>query len=104
MPENETKPTKTQPRYCPTCHARYAYDAETCVTCDVALTTEHPRDESLFRPKIDLPVIALGVLFVVFYSRLPGEAQSFGLIALVVGISAILVLRYINHVEWQGRR
>jgi hypothetical protein len=70
----------------------------------VPLTHEQPRDEPLFKPKIDLPFIAFAVLFVVFYSRLPGEAQSFGLIFLVVGALALLASRAIGYSEWLGRR
>jgi hypothetical protein len=91
-------------KYCPKCHTRYAYEAETCVTCDAALTTEQPRDESLFRPKVDLPFLALAAVFAATYARLPGEAQSFGLIFLIVGFATIVTFRAIGYSEWLGRR
>jgi hypothetical protein len=103
MTEQETT-TKRETRYCPQCLTRYTYDASECVTCNVALTAEQPRDESLFHPKIDVPAIALSVLFFVFYSQLPGEAQSFGLIAVVVGLATLVVMRFVHYSEWLGRR
>jgi hypothetical protein len=91
-------------KYCPKCHARYAYEADACVTCGAALTTEQPRDESLFHPKVDLPCLAFAAAYAFFYPRLPGEAQSFGLILLVVGFVTIVTFRAISYSEWLGRR
>ena len=96
--------TKRETRYCPQCFTRYTYDTGECVTCGVALSTEQPRDEPLFRPKIDIPAIALSILFFVFYDDLPGEAQSFGLIAVIVGLATLVVMRFIHYSEWLGRR
>ena len=95
---------KPKPRYCPKCMTRYAYDAGECVTCGVALSDEQPRDESLFKPMIDVPALLLAALFVFFYGSLPGEAQSFGLIAIIVGFSALAAGRLIGYSEWLGRR
>lgn len=95
---------KTEPRYCPKCNTRYTYEASECVTCAVALTDVQPRDESFFKPKIDLPALLLAALFIFYYGSLPGEAQSFGLIALVVGFAALAASRAIGYSEWLGRR
>lgn len=90
--------------YCPTCRTRYAVDATECVTCAVPLVADQPRDASLFRPKIDLPFLLAAGAFVATYARLPGEAQSFGMIALVVGFATLVTFRAIGHAEWLGRR
>lgn len=90
--------------YCPTCRTRYAVDATQCVSCGVPLVAEQPRDESLFRPAIDLPFLVAAGAFVAAYARLPGEAQSFGMIALVVGFATLVTFRAIAHAEWLGRR
>jgi hypothetical protein len=90
--------------YCPKCRTRYAYDASECVTCGVPLTAEQPPDESIFRPKIDLPFLLFAAVFLGTYARLPGEAQSFGLIALIVGAATIVTFRVISRAEWLGRR
>ena len=102
--EQKEAPAKTRVRYCPSCRARYAYDAKKCVACDVDLVDEQPRDVSLFNPKIDVPFVALAILFGVFYGRLPGEAQSFGLIFFVVGFATLATFRAIFYAEWLGRR
>jgi hypothetical protein len=70
----------------------------------VPLVAEQPRDESLFRPKIDIPFAIFAVAFLGSYGRLPGEAQSFGAIALVVGFATLVVFRAISYAEWLGRR
>ena len=90
--------------YCPTCRTRYAVDATECVSCKVPLVGEQPRDESLFHPKTDLPFLVVAGAFVATYARLPGEAQSFGLIALVVGFVTLVTFRAIGYAEWLGRR
>ena len=42
--------------------------------------------------------------FCAFYRQLPGEAQSFGLIFLIVGAAALVAFRAIGQAEWLGRR
>ncbi len=91
-------------RYCPTCHARYLKAADECVSCAVALVDEQPRDFALFRPELDLPFVVLLALYIWGYSRLNGEAQSFGLIFLIVGFATLVTFRAISYVEWLGRR
>jgi hypothetical protein len=100
----EAEQTKPRVAYCPTCHTRYATDADECLTCNTALVAEQPRDTPIFRPKIDVPFAVLAALFLAFFGRLPGEAQSFGLIFLLVGFLTILTFRLIDHAEWLGRR
>jgi hypothetical protein len=91
-------------RYCPTCQARYVKAASECVACAVPLVDEQPRDFSIFRPELDVPfVLALG-LYIYGYNRLNGEAQSFGLIFLIVGFATLITFRAISYVEWLGRR
>ena len=97
----KTKPSTT---YCPKCYTRYTNGAEECVTCKVTLDTVQPRDTSVFKPSVDVPFIALAVLFAIFFNRLPGEAQSFGFIFLLVGFVTIVTFRFIDHAEWLGRR
>ena len=103
-PKEPAPKTERRTAYCPTCKTRYAVEADRCVSCDTALVAEQPRDVSVFRPAIDLPVLAAGILFAVFYWKLPGEARSFGLIALVVGVATLVTFRAIAHAEWLGRR
>lgn len=91
-------------RYCPTCHARYARAASECVTCSVALVDNQPRDIALFRPELDVPFVVAFVLYVLGHDKLNGEAQSFGLIFLIVGFATLVTFRAISYVEWLGRR
>ena len=91
-------------RYCPTCHARYVKAVDECVSCAVALVDEQPRDIALFRPGLDVPFVLALALFVWGYGRLNGEAQSFGLIFLIVGFATLVTFRAISYVEWLGRR
>ncbi len=100
----EGEKTEKRTLYCPKCHTRYATSAEECVTCKRALVGEQPQDDPLFKPKIDLPFVVLAVLFMWFYSGLPGEAQSFGMIFLLVGAAALVAFRLIHYAEWLGRR
>lgn len=93
-----------QTRYCPTCQARYIKAETECVTCHVSLVEDQPRDVSLFRPELDLPFVLVLALFVFGYDRLNGEAQSFGLIFLLVGFAILVTFRAISYVEWLGRR
>ena len=102
MTQAET--ARPQVAYCPTCHTRYVGDAAECVTCNAPLVAEQPRDSSPFKPKIDVPFAAAAVLFAIFFARLPGEAQSFGVIFLLVGFLTIVTFRLIDHAEWLGRR
>ncbi len=95
---------KTAVAYCPKCYTRYTTGAEECVTCKVTLEAEQPRDTSAFKPSVDVPFVALAVLFAIFFNRLPGEAQSFGFIFLLVGFLTIVTFRLIDHAEWLGRR
>jgi hypothetical protein len=101
---NEEKPAKIQTAYCPKCRARYTYETDRCAACDVELTHTQPRDEPIFKPKVDIPFLLFAVLFIAFYRQLPGEAQSFGLIFLVVGAAALVAFRAIGQAEWLGRR
>jgi len=91
-------------RYCPKCHARYTFEAAECVTCKVALVDSQPSDEPIIRPLIDVPFVLVAVAFLLAYGRLPGEAQSFGLIFLLVGGLTIVTFRAIARSEWLGRR
>lgn len=100
----EGEKTEKRTLYCPKCHTRYAHSAEECVTCQQALVAEQPQDDSFFKPKIDVPFVALSVLFLWFYSGLPGEAQSFGMIFLLVGAATLVTFRLIDYAEWLGRR
>jgi hypothetical protein len=102
--EQKESPVKPRVTYCPSCHSRYAYDAKKCVACDVDLVDRKPRDFSLFIPKIDVPLVVLAVLFGWFYDRLPGEAQSFGLIFFIIGFATLVTFRAIFYAEWLGRR
>lgn len=91
-------------RYCPTCHARYARAASECVTCSVALVDDQPRDIALFRPELDVPFVVAFALYVFGHDKLNGEAQSFGLIFLIVGFATLVTFRAISYAEWLGRR
>lgn len=91
-------------RYCPKCHARYTRAGNECVTCSVPLVDQQPRDIALFRPELDVPYVLALALFVWGYDRLNGEAQSFGLIFLIVGFATLVTFRAISYVEWLGRR
>ena len=102
--EHKETLAKHRVMYCPSCRSRYAYDAKTCVACDVDLVDQQPRDVSLFNPKIDVPFVLLAVLFFAYYGRLPGEAQSFGLIFFIIGFATIATFRAIFYAEWLGRR
>jgi hypothetical protein len=102
--EQKQAPAKSRVRYCPSCQSRYAYDATKCVACDVDLVDQQPRDVSLFNPKVDVPFVALAVLFAFFYNQLPGEAQSFGKIFFIVGFATLVTFRAIFYAEWLGRR
>jgi hypothetical protein len=97
----KTKPSTT---YCPKCHTRYTTGAGECVTCKVALESTQPRDTSAFKPSIDVPFVAAAILFAIFFKQLPGEAQSFGVIFLLIGFLTIVTFRLIDHAEWLGRR
>jgi hypothetical protein len=101
-----TQPETTKPNiaYCPKCYTRYTTGAEECVTCKVTLEAAQPHDASTFKPSIDIPFVALAVLFAIFFKQLPGEAQSFGFIFLLVGFLTIITFRLIDHAEWLGRR
>ncbi|HQR39391.1 MAG TPA: hypothetical protein PLF26_13445 [Blastocatellia bacterium] len=103
MADDVEKPAR-RVLYCPKCGTRYTFETAECVSCKSPLSEKQPRDESLFRPKIDLPFAAFAVLYFVGYGRLTGEAQSFGLIALIVGFAAIVAFRTISYYEWLGRR
>jgi hypothetical protein len=70
----------------------------------VPLATAPPSAGSYFKPKIDLPAILFAVLFFAFYSRLPGEARSFGAIAIIVGFGALAVVHFLDYQERLGRR
>ena len=91
-------------RDCPKCHARYAKAASECVTCSVALVDEQPRDIALFRPELDVPFVIAFALYVFGHDKLNGEAQSFGLIFLIVGFATLVTFRAISYAEWLGRR
>ena len=103
MSEEAAKPEK-RVRYCAKCGARYTYETADCAACNAPLTDTQPRDLALIRPKIDLPFAIFAVAFIATYGRLTGEAQSFGLIALIVGFAAIVAFRGISYAEWLGRR
>jgi len=100
----QAESAKPRTTYCPQCHTRYTTGAEECVTCKVALVAKQPRDASPFKPAIDVPFLVLATLYIVFFNRLPGEAQSFGLIFLLVGFLTLVAFRLIDHAEWLGRR
>lgn len=91
-------------RYCPTCHARYVKAASECVACAKPLVDTQPRDVALFRPAIDIPFVLAFALYVMGYGKLNGEAQSFGLIFLIVGFATLVTFRAISYAEWLGRR
>ena len=101
-----TQAEKSKPSvaYCPKCHMRDTTGATECVTCKVALDAAQPRDKSIFKPSIDIPFIALAVLFAIFFKQMIGEAQSFGVIFLLVGFLTIITFRLIDQAEWLGRR
>ncbi len=112
MSQGETADTavetnsKTEKRtlYCSKCLTRYTSGESDCVTCKVPLESEQPREGSIFKPKIDIPFLAFAAVFLGFHARLPGEAQSFGMILLVVGFAALVAFRAIGYAEWLGRR
>jgi hypothetical protein len=103
MAEEVEKPAR-RVLYCPKCGTRYTYEIAECEACSVALGPTPPRDEPLFKPKIDIPFALFAIAFIAGYGRLTGEAQSFGLIFLIVGFAAIVAFRAIAYSEWLGRR
>jgi hypothetical protein len=91
-------------RYCPKCESRYTFEASECAACSVALTTAAPKTDPLFKPAVDIPVLALVGVYAFFFARMPGEAQTFGGIALAVGIGYLICRRAVDYYESLGRR
>jgi len=99
-----SRATDRKTLYCPSCHSRFLNASEECSACHVKLVGVQPRDVSLFRPLIDVPFVLAAMLFYFGYDRLNGEAQSFGLIFLILGFATLVTFRAIGYAEWLGRR
>ena len=100
----EVQEAKKRLLYCPKCHSRYTYEAAECVACGVPLTDEQPRDFAFFKPLVDVPAVLVAVAFAAVFDDLPGEAQSFGIIFVSLGLLVIAVRRVLDYFEWVGRR